>query len=61
MEDDVKRLDIEKKPTKEELIDMLDEMAKNYDMLPTAAMLHPVTHYDLGAALILIATILRQK
>lgn len=61
MSEDVKPLDIEKKPAREELLDMLDEMARNYDNLPPVAMIQPVTHYDLGAALLLLSAILRMK
>lgn len=61
MIDDVKPLDIEAKPKKEQLLDMLDEMIKNYDNLPPLAMIQPVSHYDLGAALLLISAILRVK
>ncbi len=57
--EDVNPLYIETKPTKKELLDMLDEMIKSYDNLPGNAMLTPVTHYDLASSLLLLSSILR--
>jgi hypothetical protein len=47
------------KPTKEELINYLDEMRKSIEQLPTNALLTPVTQYDLAAALLLIHSIFK--
>lgn len=47
------------KPNREELLDMLDMMIKNYSDLPPQAMSIPITHYDLSSALLLISSILR--
>ena len=49
------------KPSKNDLIDMLDEMVKNIENLPNNAMLTPITHYDLCSALILISSILKHQ
>lgn len=50
-----------KKPTKSELIIMLDEMILNIERLPLYAMTAPVTNYDHCALMILLAAILRSK
>lgn len=50
---------IENMPTKEELLDALDEMIKNYENLPQGAMLSSINHYDFCSLLILLSTILR--
>ena len=47
------------KPTKQELIEMLNEMNRNIESLPAHAMILPVTHYDLSALLILLHAILK--
>jgi hypothetical protein len=47
------------KPTKKELLDMLDEMVKNIERLPVDAMNSPITHYDFYAGLLLLSSILR--
>lgn len=57
--DDVKPLDIPIPPTKEELISMLEEMAKSYENLPQHAMLNPVTNYDLASSLLLISQVFK--
>lgn len=47
------------RPTKKELLDMLDEMVKNIEALPQNAMSQPITHYDFASALLLLSSILR--
>jgi hypothetical protein len=47
------------KPTRIELIDMLDEMAKAIERLPPGAMLQPITHYDHASLILLLSSILR--
>jgi hypothetical protein len=47
------------KPTKEELLAMLDEMIKSYEHLPTGAMITPITNYDFVSALLLLSAIAR--
>lgn len=60
--DDVKPLYNEMgKPTKKELLSMLDEMIKNIENLPQAAMTTVITHYDFSSALILLSAILRAE
>lgn len=49
------------KPTKQELLEMLDEMIKNIERLPSYAMLTPITHYDHCSLLILLSSILRSS
>lgn len=49
------------KPTKPELIEMLDNMITNIESLPPRALNSSVTHYDLLASLILIASILKAE
>ncbi len=49
------------RPTKKELLDMLNEMIKNIENLPTNAMSTPITHYDLLSALLLVSAILRTE
>lgn len=52
--------DLDRKiPTKNDLIDMLDEMIKNLENLPQVAMSMPVTHYDLLSSLLLVSAIFR--
>lgn len=48
-----------KRPCKADLLVELDRMIANMDELPQNAMLNPITHYDLAAALILLSSILR--
>lgn len=45
------------KPTRKELIEMLDSMIKNIENLPQAAMTAPITHYDFVSALLLLSEI----
>lgn len=47
------------KPNKEELIAMLEEMAKNIENLPPHAMSAAISHYDLWSVLTLLTAILR--
>src|SRR5260221_11915794 len=49
------------KPTKKEMLDMLDEMIKNIENLPQHAMLLPITHADHCSLLILLSAILRAE
>lgn len=50
---------IDKKASKKELLDMLQEMINNIEKLPTHVMTSPITHYDHCASLILLLAILR--
>ena len=49
------------KPTKAELIDMLDEMRKNIEKLPQHALTGPINHYDFMSLLMLLSEILRSE
>jgi len=55
---DVKPLEMPK-PTKEELIKMLDTMADNIENLPNFAKQNPVNHYDLQALISLLSLIFK--
>ncbi len=59
--EDVKQLDNDIKPSKEDLIKMLDEMANNIEALPSYAKQTPVTQYDLLSLVSLISLILKTK
>lgn len=47
--------------TRDDLIVMLDDMSKVIEGLPEYAMMSPITHYDYGALITLLVTILRSK
>ena len=47
------------KPTKQELLAMLDEMIKNIEALPIYAMTSPISHYDHCALLILLSAVFK--
>ena len=49
------------KPTRGDMIKMLEEMIKSIENLPNHAMVTPVTHYDLASALLLIMSIFKAK
>lgn len=48
-------------PNKKELINMLDEMIKSIDNLPTHAMISAVTQYDMQALMMLLSSIFKEK
>lgn len=50
-----------KKPTRMELIDMLDEMNSNIERMPAHALIMPVNHYDFSALIILLSAILKSE
>lgn len=45
------------KPSREQLLEMLDEMIKSYDRLPQGAMIAPVTQADLLSVLLLFSAL----
>lgn len=47
------------KPPKEELLDMLDIMARNIEQLPPEALYSPVCQAELASVLLLLSSILR--
>lgn len=47
------------KPTKKEMLEMLEEMRKRIESLPPDAMLAPITHADFCSLLMLLSSILR--
>ena len=47
------------KPTKNELIEMLDEMNKNIERLPPYTLTNPINHYDLSSLLILLSALFK--
>lgn len=50
-----------KEHTKEELIEMLDNMIRSFENLPQSAMLTPITYYDHVSLMMLLSTILKTK
>ena len=52
-------MDEYKKPSRSDLIEMLDQMIKNIDGLPTNAMLTPINHYDFCSLLILLSAMFK--
>jgi hypothetical protein len=58
-ERDVKPLDNGSKPSKEDLLKMLDEMIEGYEKLPDQAKYSPVNHYDMLSALLLVSSIFK--
>jgi hypothetical protein len=51
--------DISPKPTKAELLDLLDKMRSDIEQLPSGAAIAPVTHYDFASLIMLLSSILR--
>lgn len=49
------------KPTRKELIEMLDEMNNSIERLPAYAMSSPVSNMDLSALMILLSAILKSE
>jgi hypothetical protein len=49
------------RPTKKELISMLDEMIKSYENLPPNAMYSNPTHFDIYSALLLVLALFRAE
>jgi hypothetical protein len=47
------------KPSKKELIEILDQMVKNIEGLPPAAMILPINHYDFCSALIILSELFK--
>ena len=54
-------IDDKPKPTKKELLDMLDDTIRNIENLPNQALYAPITHSDFWAALLLLSSILRSE
>lgn len=51
--------ELKDKPSRQEMLEMLSQMIKSYDNLPTHILYEPVNHYDLYSALVLVSEILR--
>ncbi len=49
------------KPNKKQLLDMLDEMIKNIENLPSHVMTSPINHYDYCSLLLLLSSIFRSE
>ncbi len=47
------------KPTREDLLKMLDGMVESIENLPSHAMSTPINHYDLISVLMLLSSILK--
>lgn len=50
---------VESKPSRADMIMMLDEMVKSYENLPQAAMSQSVTHYDILSILLLVSALFK--
>jgi len=50
-----------KKPTKQDLIEMLDEMNLNIEKMPAYALVSPISHYDFSALLILLSALFKSE
>lgn len=49
------------KPSKKDLINILEEMIKNIENLPQIAMSTPINHYDFVSALLLLSSIFKAE
>ena len=47
------------KPNRSDLLDMLSEMIRNIEKMPSHAMTLPINHYDFASLLILISALLK--
>lgn len=57
--EEVNPIESSSKPTKKELLDILDCMVKNMEELPQNALVSSINHYDLLSVLILLSSIFR--
>lgn len=57
--DDVKQIYNESKPSREDLIRMLDEISNNIEAFPSYAKQNPVTQYDLQSLISLLCLIFK--
>ena len=48
------------KPTRAEMLDMLDRMHESILKMPQEAMIAPITHYDYASLILLLSAILRE-
>ena len=58
---DNKPEDSKYKPSKKELIVMIEEMIKSYENLPQNAMTLPITHYDLLSLMLLLSALFKAE
>ncbi len=58
--DNLNQLDIDMKPTKKDMIDMLEGLIKSYERLPSSAMSQPVSHADFCSLSMLLLSIFRE-
>lgn len=49
------------KPTRTDMLDMLDEMIRNIEKMPSHAMQQPINHYDYLSLMLLLSSILRAR
>lgn len=57
----VKEEKIQQKPSRKEMLDMLDELCNRINNLPVNAMLDPITHADFASLIMLLSSILRAE
>ena len=50
-----------KKPTRAELIELINTMNNDIEKLPTYALSSPITHYDFSALLILLYAVFKAE
>ena len=48
---------VKQKPLKADIVAAIDEMVKSWENLPPAAMVAPVTYYDLLSVLLLLSSV----
>ena len=53
--------DDQPKPSRADLIAMLDELVKTFETMPAHALVMPVTHYDHWQLMILLSQILKTE
>lgn len=61
MTEEIEELSKTVKPSKQELIEMLDEMNRNIERLPAHALIQSINHYDFSALLILLSAIFKAQ
>jgi hypothetical protein len=49
------------KPTRTDMLDMLDEMIRNVEKMPSHALQQPINHYDYLSLMLLLSSLLRAR
>ena len=53
--------DVQKKPTKKEMVEMLESMLKNIEQLPRQAMMTSINHYDFSSLILILCGIFQSE